>query len=716
MATFISGYIYIRNHCSYNIHNAYKLGKTNNIYERDSQYATGEIQRGFFELVLEVPIKLVNIIENMLKHNFKKYNIRLNGGTEFFNKKIIDKIEHYLSNLNIKYKKLSPDDIKQLLVYNKIRNIFKKINYKSLKLLLNNNKPSSTPIYNQRPYQTGIIKKSIEYFKLNDKGLLILMCGIGKTLISLWITLKLKCNTILIGVPNKLLLEQWEYNCKILFPDMPYLIVSGGINITQIKDFLKIHNKKCIIITTYSSSFKIYNSAFMFDIKILDEVHHLTSSNSLSTNNKDYVEILKIKSLKQLSLTATIKNINTNNPNIISNDNINIFGNIIEKKNLYWAIQNNIICDYIVQTILTSKTFLEEKFKLLNIIDENDKRLFLSAFISLKSIFNNNSHHILIYCNNTKNSNKIIKYINILLKDKYFTIIDLYYSSYNSKYNNNDKKYILSKFKKSQFGILTCVYCLGEGWDLPKLDTVVFAENMTSNIRIVQSALRASRKNKDEPDKITKIILPILVKKNLLDKKENNDLNKIKEIIYQLGLEDENISQKISVLKLNKIKSNIKQSSLSLDLNKFGIYDDALTKQIKINIFKRTDINISYEKAREIISNYNIKDKNGYYKLCKVDYRLPEKPEIIYKKQFINWIEYLNLPNIYYNLDTCKIMVETYLNKYPYLKNHYLDLTYIINKLCEIDKLFPPVELWKEYYSTVNLNDIIVIVNKKRSL
>jgi hypothetical protein len=61
-------------------------------------------------------------------------------------------------------------------------------------------------------------------------------------------------------------------------------------------------------------------------------------------------------------------------------------------------------------------------------------------------------------------------------------------------------------------------------------------------------------------------------------------------------------------------------------------------------------------------------------------------------------------------------MVETYLNKYPYLKNHYLDLTYIINKLCEIDKLFPPVELWKEYYSTVNLNDIIVIVNKKRSL
>lgn len=42
------GYIYIRNHESYYKYNAFKIGKTNNIPERDSVYATSEIKKGYF--------------------------------------------------------------------------------------------------------------------------------------------------------------------------------------------------------------------------------------------------------------------------------------------------------------------------------------------------------------------------------------------------------------------------------------------------------------------------------------------------------------------------------------------------------------------------------------------------------------------------------------------------------------------------------------------
>ena len=59
----IFGYIYIRNHLSYNEYDACKMGKTTNIPERDMQYATGEIKRGYFELVIQVPILKLNIIE-----------------------------------------------------------------------------------------------------------------------------------------------------------------------------------------------------------------------------------------------------------------------------------------------------------------------------------------------------------------------------------------------------------------------------------------------------------------------------------------------------------------------------------------------------------------------------------------------------------------------------------------------------------------------------
>ena len=42
--------------------------------------------------------------------------------------------------------------------------------------------------YEPREDQLAIIKKSVAHFEDNEKGLLIIPCGVGKTLIALWIT------------------------------------------------------------------------------------------------------------------------------------------------------------------------------------------------------------------------------------------------------------------------------------------------------------------------------------------------------------------------------------------------------------------------------------------------------------------------------------------------------------------------------------------------
>ena len=47
------GYIYLRNHESYHKYEAYKLGKTKNIPNRNNGYVTNEILRGNFEAVFE---------------------------------------------------------------------------------------------------------------------------------------------------------------------------------------------------------------------------------------------------------------------------------------------------------------------------------------------------------------------------------------------------------------------------------------------------------------------------------------------------------------------------------------------------------------------------------------------------------------------------------------------------------------------------------------
>jgi len=719
------GYIYVRNHPSYDVDGACKMGKANNIPERDTQYATGEIKRGYFEPVFEVPIEKMGIVERLLQYEFRELNVKYDAGTEFYNKKIITLIEPYLITIGIKYKKLSNQEIIDLVKCNRVKETIKKINIQSLIHILKSKRTNKQIVsYIPRNDQTIIIEKSVIHFQQYDKGMLVLTCGVGKTLISLWITQKLNLNTILIGVPNKLLLKQWKKEICNLFQSIPYLIVSGGVDTENIMRFLE-NNQKCIVITTYSSAHKVYRATkginFIFSMKINDEVHHLTSSNIVEEERKTYINMLKIKSEKQLSLTATLKLLeNKENERdediIVSNDNVEYFGAIIDRKCLLWAINENIICDYVIQTIITNEEQLEQQLSKFNIIEENDKRLFLSAFASLKSIFDGHSHHLLIYSNNKDNSLKLIQYIKMLLDDNYFDMHDLYYSNYHSEMKSKDQKEIINNFEKAKFGVITCVYCLGEGWDFPLLDGVVFAENMTSNIRIVQSALRASRKNKEDTNKKTKIILPILNRDDWLEDNENLDLKKVREVIYQMGLEDETITQKIKVfrIEIEKQKPKPREKEEREIVDEFGEYDDELTQKLRLKTIKRTALAITYEKAKRIIADKNIKSKESYYELCERDNRLSKEPEIVFKGQFTNWIEYLSIERVYYDLETCKNKVGEYLSLYLELKKHYLDLPFVSNELVKIDALFPPNGLWVEYYNVKDLRDIITITNTKK--
>lgn len=720
-----NGYIYVRNHPSYDCDDACKMGKANNIPERDTQYATGEIKRGYFEVVFEVPIEKMGIVERLLQNEFRDLNVKYDAGTEFYNKKIITLIEPYFITLGVKYRKLSKPEISDLVRCNRVRKIIKKINIQSLIHILKSKRTNKQIVpYIPRNDQTIIIKNSYEYFNNNEKGLLIIPCGVGKSLISLWITQELNSNTILIGVPNKLLLKQWEEVICVLFQSVPYLIVSGGVDIENIIQFLENNQKKCIVITTYSSAHKVYTATqdmrFVFGMKILDEVHHLTTTNMrLAHTTKKYIQMLNIPSVKQLSLTATLKQLESmcDEGIVVSNDNVEYFGEIIDRKCLLWAINENIICDYVIQTIITNEEQLEQQLSRFHIIEENDKRLFLSAFASLKSIFDRHSHHLLIYSNNKDNSLKLIQYIKMLLDDNYFDIPDLYYSNYHSEMKSNDQKEIINNFEKAKFGIITCVYCLGEGYDNHNIDAVVFAENMSSNIRIVQSALRASRKNKHQPNKITKIILPILNKDDWLENNNNPDLKKVREVIYQMGLEDETITQKMKVFNIEVKKHTISIIKKYIDdVDNFGDYDEELTTKLRLKTIKRTTLGTTYEKARKIIVSKNIKNKEEYFELCEKDNRLSVEPEITYNGQFINWIEYLSIERIYYDLETCIEKVNELLTLHNEIKKHYLDLSIVCKELCKLDNNFPPNGLWVEYYNVKDLTDIIIIVNKKKKM
>ena len=717
------GYIYVRIHEAWDSYGVCKLGKTQNITNRETTYITGEFVKGDFSYVFEVPLAKMSHAEKELGEDFKSFHVRRGfGGKEFYNKSIIPLIKEQLQKHGIEARQLSCDEVKSIARKEYFAKIAKYVNKKSIRRLIKKLKAIKSR-YTRRSDQIEIIDLSVKHFQTNDKGLLVLICGVGKTLISLWITQDLKANTILVGVPNKLLLVQWEKVIKELFPAYPCLIVKGSVNIEEITLFLNENKEKCIIITTYASSHKVCSasvtSAFRFDMKILDEVHHLTSHHTIKEEHKTYVKILDVNCVKQLSLTATLK-ILENKDNVcdddllISNTNVAYFGTIIAKRPLLWAIDKHIVCDYCIQTLYSDAEQLNALALVCNTDtkdintkdEENDNRLLLSAYASLKSIYEGHSHHLLIYVNSKENALKVNSYIKKLLSEHYFSVDDLYCSNYDSSMNKVTQENILANFQKATFGIITCVYCLGEGWDFPLLDAVVFAENMTSNIRIVQSALRASRKNVHEPYKLTKIILPIINNSDWIDNNSNPDLKKVKEVIYQMGLEDETINYKIKAFRVDipskpdKPKPRPRPGPKQDEPD----FDEKLTQELRLKTVKRCASGTSYEKAKKIIADLNVKTKEDYTALTLRMNKLPDDPETTYKGQFTNWIDYLSIERVYYDLKTCKTKVQEYLANETSID---FELTNITKNLKSLDNKFPPCDLWCDYYDINDLTEII---------
>ena len=98
------GTIYLRDNAWYKMENVIKMGIASFAKDRSNTYITGEVERGEYVCVIEIPLDKMRVIDKCLKNYFKEYNIYKGGGTEFYSRTIIELLEPYLKSLNIDYK------------------------------------------------------------------------------------------------------------------------------------------------------------------------------------------------------------------------------------------------------------------------------------------------------------------------------------------------------------------------------------------------------------------------------------------------------------------------------------------------------------------------------------------------------------------------------------------------------------------------------------
>ena len=297
--------------------------------------------------------------------------------------------------------------------------------------------------------------------------------------------------------------------------------------------------------------------------------------------------------------------------------------------------------------------------------------------------------HVLCYTNTTEHANQVEQFIDILLNKKIFPSLNIneFYNKALHSDSNVDLGNEVDIMKNTPYGIISCVHIFGEGFNLPKLNGVCFAENMVSTIRIIQCALRASRIEESNDSKVAYMLIPIVDHDDFYE--TGPSYNKIRTIIGKLANVDENISERLMVKTLSKKKE--KRGS-----NAFGRGDvldfensEFELRNLRLRLRKSKDLKSKlseeeekYKEQQALFKENNVKTKSEYE-----EFEHEEKMLEIEKcfKALGVWKGWYDL----FSIDT---------SMYPSSKNKW-------KRVCQ-EKNIKSMEDYKTYYEQPNCDDL----------
>jgi len=675
------GYIYIRDNEWYKQCNVFKVGITTSIKDRENTYITGEIYKGNYVKIYELNVNKTKLllIDNLIKSDFKHYNIYFNGGTEFYNRLIIDEIEPYFIKNNIKFISKTDDELfrinkKNITInnYSKLVSLFLKLKNKDEIIL--------------RDYQKIAIDYIIDKLNINYKIYLCLATGAGKSLIAFNVISKLQPINILIFSPriaikkqnadNKYLkyLNNFKYNiynyCYQSYKNIYDLIITNNI-----KDIFIWFDEAHWALDNWNDDKNNNIKQFFLTDTIYIKYRLFTTASPnkefVLNNKKNYGELYEPIRYNELKIKGCLAEIKveifekeTNIENINYNSLIfNTFNKINEERKLGLSFHNS--CNSAFRYYLHHlKAFIKGE------ID-------IKPYILINQEFIKNNDDIII-----KEDLKDIKSIKKELGSniKYYDDI------------NEFEKEIENKQKA--IGYVVAKYSMG--YDNKYIDIIYFTDYKLSEKDIIQSIGRGTRINNE---KYLRVILPT---------NYNNDIGKdykkiekvLQYLLLELELEYDNIkSYKIDIIRKNNLPINV----FNPDDNKIEIIEEDNNEKSNINTMKYNIIVKANQWTTLKIINqlklnniHNIEEYNNYKEKNK-NINLPDINELLEFQNFNFRDTYISEDECpyYYNKNECIDIIKK--NEDYFILNDLIDDNDKIKYLNSIDNKIPNINLWNFY-------------------
>ena len=677
----MSCYFYIRDNKWFKFENVYKVGITTSIKDRNNTYITGELFRGIYVKIyqLEINEKKLRIIDNLFKKDFKNLNIYFDGGTEFYDRSIINDIEAFFNKYNLKFIIKNEEDLKRInRNVDNILNNFLKISYKLLE----------KDIEILRDYQIEAIKHITNELEINNKCYLQLATGAGKSKIAISVISNIQPINIIIFSPRVNIKNQniSDKYLKVLdLKKFKYNIYSYCYqSYKKVYTFIKKDNIKEIFIWFDESHWALDNWITDIDNKtkqffMTDDIYIKYRLFTTASPNKDFVknnkkfygelyEPIKFKELRDKGFLAEIdveifdKEIGKED---IEYNNLifNTFNKYKQERKLGFSFHNT--CNSAYSSYLNHlKDFKEGK------IDIKPYLLINEEFIKKeKENFDLNDDEL-----NIKDDLKIIRKIK-----KDIGEIDYYshISNFEEEIKNNQKA----------LGYVVAKYSIG--YDNPDIDIIYFTDSKLSYKDIIQSIGRGTR---IKGDKYLRVILPT----NLNNEVDFN-YKKIENVLKYLLIEIELEFDKIKSFKETKKEKN---NDINDKFNEYYYYEEDIDDKSPINTMKHDIIIKANEWTLSKIINQlkynNIHNINDYitYRNKNTNINLPDINDLLGNKDF-NFRDTYNEDKCpyYYNKNECIEVIRSYRKELRKINRDNKKLEFLNMN----DKKIPNMPLWYFY-------------------
>ena len=444
-------------------------------------------------------------------------------------------------------------------------------------------------------------------------------CGTGKTLTAYWLADKLKAKNVIVAVPSLNLIRQclrswaiestadkkrvnWIAVCSdkkvkdLNKDDFQVLVRDLGIrahtDIGETTDWLK--RKKTgrnIIFTTYDSGPNLAKASkkakFKFDLGIFDEAHR--TAGAIDSQSSILLFDKNIDISKRVFLTATERKYRGQSDEIICMDDTDIYGERCHYLSFKESLEHDppILTDYEIILIYTSKKEILKLIKKNILIKPKtgkwnsimEARSLSNLAVLNKTFKDTKAKHCISYHSSIDRADAFASSQEEFSKKlKFKNIKTFHVNSRNMTVSARER--IIKSFESTSPSLMTNARCLSEGVDIPKVDSILFADPRESRVDIVQAMGRALRTEKNK--KKSYLMIPAMVdEEGILDDK---DFQTITTVISDIGSNDEQLIDWFeSVSKGKKKKGKVKvivPKGTKVDFQK-------ITEALQIKIYDR---------------------------------------------------------------------------------------------------------------------------------